>query len=67
MCTKVGLIVAQSLHFAPADCLANVTLLEITLGSSLRGSLYGQIKTRLVRVLGTAMLCCKRFQIEKVV
>ena len=47
------------------NCLANVTLLEKMFGSSLRKSPYGQIKTRLVRDLGTAMLCCKHFKMKK--
>ena len=47
-CTKIGLIVAQSLPLRPlVSYLANVTLLEKTLGSSLRESLYGQIRALL--------------------
>ena len=66
MCTEVGLIVEQVSPFRLlVNCLANVTLLEKTLGSSLRESLYSLKKTRLVRDLGTAMLCCKHYKMKK--
>ena len=66
-CIKVGLIVSQSLPFPPARQLLN----ERHFVRKNVGELVARepvlSNTRLVRDLGTAKHCCKRFQFEKVV